>query len=209
MAMAEWARKEIEIVKESRKKNKTADDSFSLDGYVDMCYASALKAYETLIADDHSGMSYGITRNILIRLLNELPLSPVEDIPESWSCISDEEDDKKGIERYECIRRCSLTKEINKNGETSYYDRDMFTYYEVDDKDKTSFRAGYINRLIQKYFPITFPYMPPTYAYSVGIKRQTVGPVDILIVYAVKDKDGKIIMPTTTFVNIGHGYKEI
>ena len=51
--------------------------------------------------------------------------------------------------------------------------------------------------------------MPPTYAYSVGIKRQTVGPVDILIVYAVKDKDGKIIMPTTTFVNIGHGYKEI
>ena len=85
----------------------------------------------------------------------------------------------------------------------------MFTYYEVDDPEKTVFKAGYIHRLIQKYFPITFPYMPPTHAYSVGIKRQTVGPVDIFIVYAVKDKDGKIIMPTTTFVNIGHGYKEI
>lgn len=209
MDVAEWARKEIEIVKESRKKNKTADDSFSLDEYVDMCYASALKAYETLIADDHSGMSYGITSNILIRLLNELPLSPIEDIPESWSCISDEEDDKKGIERYECIRRCSLTKEINKNGKISYYDRDMFTYYEVDDKDKTSFRAGYITRIIQKYFPITFPYMPPAHPYTIGIKQKDIGPADILIVYEVKDKNGKIIMPTTTFIKTGHTYKEL
>lgn len=61
MGMLEWAKKEIEIVKKREKK----DEPERVFSYGALCYASALRAFESLAKDGHSGMSIGFTKQIL------------------------------------------------------------------------------------------------------------------------------------------------
>ena len=75
MTMTEWARNEVELACKRENPNRK-------DGEWDYgcaCYESALKAYECLCDDGHSGMSFDITKNIVIRLMNGIPLTPITD----------------------------------------------------------------------------------------------------------------------------------
>ena len=75
MTTEEWAEREIEI---ACKKENPNWDGKSFD-YGCACYQSALKAYKSLCEDGHSGTSFNITKNILIRLMEGLPLKPITD----------------------------------------------------------------------------------------------------------------------------------
>ena len=70
MSMTDWAEYEVKL---ACKKENPDWDGESFD-YGCSCYQSALKAYKSIMEDDHSGFSYSITKNILKRLLDELPL---------------------------------------------------------------------------------------------------------------------------------------
>ena len=73
--MSEWAEREIEI---ACKKENPNWDGKSFD-YGCSCYQSALKAYKRLCEDEHSEFSFNLTKNVLIRLINGLPLMPITD----------------------------------------------------------------------------------------------------------------------------------
>ena len=75
MKMSEWAKREVDI---ACKKENPNWDGKSFD-YGCACYQSALKAYNSLCEDEHSGMSFNITKNILIRLMEDNPLTPITD----------------------------------------------------------------------------------------------------------------------------------
>ena len=79
MDMKSWAEKEIEIACAREKANAEDSDEWN---YGVACYQSALKAFNSLCEDGHSGMSIGFTKNILNRLIDGKPLTPIEDIPE-------------------------------------------------------------------------------------------------------------------------------
>ena len=81
MGMLEWAKKEIEIAKKREKE----DDQEGVFNYGAMCYASALRAFESLAKDGHSGISIGFTKQILNRLIDGKPLTPIEDTEDMWS----------------------------------------------------------------------------------------------------------------------------
>ena len=69
MTTEEWAKNEVSIAMD--KERKAADKEGTVGvGYANSCYQSALKAYHCMCEDDHSGMSWSITANILIRLLS-------------------------------------------------------------------------------------------------------------------------------------------
>ena len=52
------------------EREKSGDDGDGFSEYGCACYRSALKAFNSLMEDEHSGMSIiGITRNILNRLI--------------------------------------------------------------------------------------------------------------------------------------------
>lgn len=53
--------------------------------YGAMCYASALRAFESLVKDGRSGMSIGFTKQILNRLIDGEPLTPIEDTEDTWT----------------------------------------------------------------------------------------------------------------------------
>ena len=77
MGMYEWAEQECRLA--CKKENPNFDfDSDDFD-YGCSCYKSALKAYKSLLEDEHSGMSFSFTRNILERLMRGEPLTPITD----------------------------------------------------------------------------------------------------------------------------------
>ena len=80
MNMKEWAEREIRIACERERGNKPEDEW----DYGVACYESAFKAFQSLLEDGHSGFSLGLTQNILNRLIDGKPLTPIEDVPEIW-----------------------------------------------------------------------------------------------------------------------------
>lgn len=151
MSMTEWAENEVRIA----CKHENPDwDGKSFD-YGCACYQSALKAYKSLMEDDHSGASFGMTKAILKRLLDELPLKPIEDIPENWNegYLSD------GSATYQCSRMSSLFKHVEKDGKVWYSDNNRVVCVDVYDTSNR-FHSGNASRIINEMFPITMPYCP-------------------------------------------------
>ena len=93
------------------------------------CYDSALKAFNSLLEDCHSGMSMSITRGILNRLIDGKPLTPIEDTEDIWTDIYT---DKGGIVMYQCTRMNSLFKDVYPDGTVKYKDTDQFVLVDVN-----------------------------------------------------------------------------
>lgn len=167
MSMSEWAENEVKLA--CKKENPDWDDE-SFD-YGCGCYQSALKAYKSLCEDGHSGFSFSITRNILIRLMKSLPLTPIEDTEDTWNETMFFNDDlslnKNSSKKTQCKRMGSLFKTINEDGSISYTDVSRAYCIDVDTKD--TFNC-FVENIIDDMFPITMPYYPPVNKYKVYVK---------------------------------------
>ena len=124
MGMLEWARKEVAIAFE-QEKGSSSYDSFD---YVRACHESALKVFEQLCNQGHSGLSISITKNILNRLIDGKPLKPVKDDEDSWNEVGGI---NEGKTTYQCKRMSSLFKDVNDDGTVTYSDIDRFTCVDV------------------------------------------------------------------------------
>lgn len=152
MGMLEWAKKEIEIAKKREKE----DEPERVFNYGALCYASALRAFESLAKDGHSGMSIGFTKQILNRLIDGKPLTPIEDTEDMWS-----ECWKKGDNSvtYQCKRMGSLFKEVYEDGTVKYQDTERAYCINISESDAPYYN-GFIMGIYNELFPIAMPYMP-------------------------------------------------
>ena len=107
MSMTEWAENEVKIA----CKRENPDWNGETFDYGCSCYQSALKAYKSLCNDGHSGFSFSVTKNILIRLMNSLPLTPIEDTPDMWEESVFQSED--GTVSYQCKRMSGLFKKVH------------------------------------------------------------------------------------------------
>lgn len=154
MSMIEWAENEVRIACErERAASKTPEGEWD---YGCACYESALKAYKCLMEDGHSGMSFSITRQILNRLMRNQPLTPIEDAEDIWNFICTNEDGSKG---YQCKRMSSLFKDVYPDGTVKYKDVDRY-YVTYAENSNTTWKNGFVMRIIDELFPITMPYIP-------------------------------------------------
>ena len=149
--MSEWAQKEIELAIESEKKASEGTNEWE---YGVACYKSAMKAYKTLLNDNHSGMSIQITKNILNRLIDGKCLTPIEDTPDVWNEITESAD---GSKKYQCKRMFSLFKKVAADGTVTYSDIDRVSCVNISNPPCT-YRNGFATRLIESIFPIEMPY---------------------------------------------------
>ena len=153
MSMTSWAENEVKIACErERKASGTTEGEWD---YGCACYESALKAFKRLAEDGHSGMSFGFTKNILIRLMEHKPLTPIEDTEENWSDLYEFGGEKKR----QCVRMSSLFKKINDDGTVTYSDVERVAC--IDINNGWSYSSGLVRRIIDEMFPITIPYDPP------------------------------------------------
>lgn len=152
MGMYDWARQEVQLAKAELKGNKNDEAQYMI-----ACYDSALRAYEKLMKDGHSGTSFAITRGILEKLMYEIPLTPVEDKEIMWEhayyCGNESVFQHK--------RMPSLFKKVNKKtGAVKFSDNNRVLCKNLLDTDSAYFYNSFISRVIDGMFPIEFPYMP-------------------------------------------------
>ena len=153
MSMTEWAKREVEIA----SKRERGDKPESEWDYGCACYDSALKAFESLCGDGHSGFSIGITKGILNRLIDGKPLTPIEDIEDVWNVCSRGENG--GVVTYQCKRMSSLFKDVYPDGTVKYHDNDRYYCIKWDDPN-LCWHNGFIGKIYSEMFPLTMPYMP-------------------------------------------------
>ena len=164
MAMKEWAENEIKI---ACKRENPDWDGKSFD-YGCSCYQSALKAYKSLCDDGHSGFSFSVTKNILIRLMNGLPLTAVEDKEGEWSDVTMFNPDTKTT-TYQHKRMSSLFKNVDKDGNVSYHDNHR-DYCQNASNPKDTYSGG-IGNIVDELFPITMPYYPSVQRYKFVVEE--------------------------------------
>ena len=186
--MEQWAKMEIEIACAKERGNKDPNEW----NYGVACYESALKAFESLMADGHSGISIGFTKAILNRLIDGKPLTPIEDTPDIWNDVTRCNDD---YESYQCIRMSSLFKDVYYDGTVKYHDTDRFYCVNKDDPNGCGWHNGFVNLILDAQFPITMPYSPaskPYYVYCTeGLSDPKNGDFDSIGIYYVIKPNGE------------------
>ena len=159
MSMLEWAKREVEIA----CKNENPDRKEGEFDYGCACYEGALKAFETLCNQGHSGMSIKFTQHILNRLIDGRPLTPIEDTTDIWNLVTDVHED--GTVEYQCNRMSSLFKKVYTDGSVKYTDVNRVYGVDIHNPDLT-YSSGLLTRIINEMFPIKMPYMPASKSYK-------------------------------------------
>lgn len=185
--MLDWAKREVEIACKKENPNRKEGEF----DYGCACYESALKAFESLCEDGHSGFSIKMTQAILNRLLNVEPLTPIEDTDDIWNECSRSKD---GPEVYQCSRMSSLFKYVYADGTIKYNDINRVCCVNINDPS-TTYILGLVSEIINEMFPITMPYMPGkpfrVYCEDFPTDRNSDGFDTVGIYYALKEENGE------------------
>ena len=191
MSMTQWAEREVAA---ACKRENPNWDGKSFD-YGCSCYQSALKAYKSLMEDGHSGFSFSMTRNILKKLLDEIPLSPITDDDFFGDKYESLESDKnlksRGLKSHiQCPRRSSLFREEDLEGNVRY--RDIERYYCINAENPSDTFSSSIDNFIDKLYPITMPYVPSSEQFKVYVKYwltdKSHGDFDVQEIIGYKDQ---------------------
>ena len=210
MTMTEWAKNEVKLFCEKARANKDGDDWTE---YGCACHESALKAFEALTSDGHSGMSIKMTQSILNRMIDGKPLTPIEDTDDVWSDVSDRSGLHGEVANYQCKRMSSLFKYVYADGSVKY--RDINRVVCIDINTHSEYQFGMVTRLIDEMFPITMPYYPKgKYRYVVKTSDflydpATGGDFDTFGIHYVNKPDGKSTSINKFFKEANHEWVEI
>lgn len=190
MSMREWAKNEVEL-ECKREKDNALDEEWN---YGVACYKSALKAFNCLIEDGHSGMSIGLTKNILNRLIDGKPLGPIEDTEDAWGETHYSFGDL--YKTYQCKRMDSLFKYVYQDGTVKYKDNDLFYCIDINNPNRT-YNSGLVFKIMNEIFPITMPYYPSTNKIKVYCEDFLTDPINgdfdtVGIFYAIKANGDKV-----------------
>lgn len=204
MGMSEWAKREVELACENEKK-ADCDCLYAIG-----CYKSALKAYDSLLEDGHSGLSINITKNILLRLIDGLPLTPIEDTDDVWIKCGDIKPGD-GSTTYQCTRMSSLFKDVYPDGSIKYHDNRRC--YCADINSEVSYSCGLASRLINEMFPISMPYYPSTNQFKVYcsdfLSDEKNGDFDTVAIWYVIKPDGERMDLNKYYKESDHSWVEI
>ena len=188
MSMIEWAENEVRIACERENPNRKEGEF----DYGCACCESALKAYKCLCEDGHSGLSFSITRQILNRLMEDKPLTPIEDCEENWNRLNGF---SKEIEVYQCKRMSSLFKYIHPDGTVKYSDVDRCVCHDIN-HPTFCYRSSLANSIVNSMWPITMPYYPDgtikVYCEDFLTNKKNGGFDTVGIFYAIKSDGTKI-----------------
>ena len=169
MNMYSWAEQECRLA--CKRENPDFDfDSDDFD-YGCSCYKSALKAYNSLMEDEHSGMSFSFTRDILERLMRNEPLTPItdDDFKGRDSICSDVSLASRGLKsEIQCPRMSSLFRKETLDGEVTYNDLNRACCIDIENPSNV-FSSG-IDRVVDELFPIKMPYFPEKGNYKVYVQ---------------------------------------
>lgn len=188
MDMLEWAKNEVAIASKRERGDKPECEW----DYGCACYDSAMRAFESLLDDGHTGMSIGFTKAILDRLIDGKPLTPIEDTEEVWTRTHIDISD--GTKIYQCKRMSSLFKIVALDGSVTYSDIDRH-YCKNEENPNRSWHNGFVAKIYNEMYPLTLPYMPSSRPDVIVCEELLTdrknGDYDTLAILYVKKADGE------------------
>lgn len=202
MSNLEWAKREVELACQKENPNRK-DGEFD---YGCACYESALKAFESLCEDGHSGLSISQTAAILNRLISGRTLTPIEGTDDEWGPAGHYD---PGVTSYQCNRMGSLFKEVYSDGTVKYHDNDYVVCADIDKPDVT-YSFGLVSNIIHDMFPITMPYSPgkPIFVLcDCFLTDKANGDFDTVGVFSALKQNGNIV-ERTRFTKINKFFRE-
>lgn len=192
--LIDWARKEVELARIGN------DDRVGFSNYVNLCYDSALKAFESLCDDGHSGMSIVITKSILNRMIDHKPLTPITEENAEWYDRDGFNTDKEAW--YQSGRMPSLFKYVSEDETVKYSDVDRVVCIDISDST-TVHRFGFIEDIVNEMYPITMPYMPSSDAIVVRceylLTDEKNGDFDTVGVYSLEHPEHEAPIPINRY----------
>lgn len=124
-------------------------------GWTDAQLDAAYKAYKNLKENDHTGnMVIGVPE-IINRLLERKPLTPIQDVPETWEELFDCEIYKW----YRCKRMPSVYKYEYVDGDVEIIDVNRVFFVDINTRD--TIRSFLCYKALNRLYPIEMPYYPP------------------------------------------------
>lgn len=189
MEMKEWAKREVELACERERKN-SEEGEFN---YGVACYESALRAFESLLGDDHSGMSIRFTKMIINRLIDGKPLTPIEDTDDIWDEKTWKADDGSTV--YQCNRMYSLFKHVRPDGTVYYDDNDRIVCIDINNPSVRYFN-GFVRKIAEEYIQsIEMPYTPLAEPWIVETEDHKIndnvkGDFDTIVIHDILCPDG-------------------
>ena len=199
-----WAEEEIRIACK-RERGNTSENEWD---YGVACYESALKAFRSLAEDGHSGMSIGITLDILNKLVKGQALTPIDDVDDVW--------EERGTylsganyPTYQCRRMSSLFKNVYADGHIKYIDVNRFRCVTLN--SSACWSNGHVTRIASEYFPITMPYVPHTYTVVCEefLTDRKNGDFDTIGILYIRDNAGERKTVNRYFADCEEGWREI
>lgn len=202
--MKNWAEKEVELACKHAAKIPRKEEEIE---YNRSCYKSALKAYNSLMEDGNSRASIQFTKDILNRLIDGKPITPIEDTDDIWLTGVNFSD----YVSYQCSRMSSLFKKVYNDGHVEYEDISRIVC--VDGKGLT-YHNYFVRKIITELAgTVTMPYEPSTNPirvytsdYLYGKKN---GDFDILAIWRYVMPNGDEIPVHRFFKEVNRGWEEI
>lgn len=151
MTEKSWAENEVKIVLNELKRENDEDYE-----YIEAVLNAALKVYNVLVEQGHSGLSYNYTCDVLKSLFDKKPLTPIRCDDSEWG---EKETVRDGRVCQQNKRRTSLFKYTFPDGTIKYSDLDRVRSAEIG-TDDYCWHSGIATRIVDEMFPIAFPYYP-------------------------------------------------
>lgn len=204
MTMTEWAENEVKLACKRENPDRKEDEW----DYGCACYESALKAYKSLMEDGHSGFSFGMTKQILMRLCEGRPLTPIENMEDEW--IKCEWRKSDNYETYRAVRMSSLFKDVYPDGTEIISDVERFTCFNINNPNIT-YGSGLVSRIMREMFPIKFPYSGENFkVYCEDLLTDPkYGDFDTVGIFYTIMPDGEKNEINRFFKEAGNGWEEI
>lgn len=189
MSLDIWAKREVELAK-NEALNSGSDNCST--HYICECLNSALKAFNSLMEDGHSGASVEQTLMFLQRLVRRLPLTPIdEDTIWVKSGISE-----SGTVTYQCARMTSLFKDVDRGGNITYSDVHRVVCVNKDDLQAPVWYNGFVSKIVNSIYPIKFPYYTSTDPIIAYVSEHTTSlseDFDTMCIDSVKLNNGETV----------------
>ena len=189
MSIDIWAKREVELAK--NEALKSGSDNCSTH-YICECLNSALKAFNSLRQDVHSGASMEQTLMFLQRLVRGLPLTPIDE-DTTWVKSSVSE---SGTTTYQCARMTSLFKDVDREGNITYSDVHRVVCVNKDDLQAPVWYNGFVSKIVNSIYPIKFPYYTssdPIIAYVSEHTTSVTEDFDTMCIDSVKLDNGETV----------------
>lgn len=156
--LALWARREVDLVIGPRANEE-------INKYYEAAFQSFCKFLEFTEGLDKPG----IAKTIFTQLLNEDPLTPIEEnVEEDWIAVAGFDPaagtENPGFTVYQNRRRSTLFKRVTYNRKTGkgeevkYTDSGRYTCIDID--TERMYIGGMGSMVLDEMMPITFPYSP-------------------------------------------------